>query len=195
MSITTSTKVTLQSDDSEQFTVDRKVVLPSGLIRELLEDLPELEATMVIPIPGCSGAVLEKVLEWCERYCDGAEIVDFYTADEKEFTSWWVEHPARKQETRPYQTTHRGQESVANLDVPIWDSIFLDVGMDDLIDLINAANYLEIEVLFERCCKTMAVKLTGKTTEEMRKILGVVSDLAPEEEKRIREDNEWAYSS
>lgn len=147
MSSTTSTKVTLQSNDSEQFTVDRKVILLSGLLKDLLEDLPAQEAARVIPIPECSGAVLEKVLEWCERYCDEVE-ADF-------------------------------------------DSIFLSVGLDELIDLTNAANYLEVELLLARCCKSLAERLTRKTTEEMREMLGIVSDFAPGEEERIREENDW----
>jgi S-phase kinase-associated protein 1 len=34
--------------------------------------------------------------------------------------------------------------------------------------------------------------IRGKSPEEVRKIFNIVNDFTPEEEDRIRQDNEWA---
>jgi S-phase kinase-associated protein 1 len=50
---------------------------------------------------------------------------------------------------------------------------------------------MNIPGLFSILCKTMAGWLRGHTTEEMRKLLGVTSDFTPEEETRMRSENDW----
>jgi hypothetical protein len=45
-------------------------------------------------------------------------------------------------------------------------------------------------------CKFAAKQIDGKSTEEVRKLWGIVSDYSPEEEEKLRIDNEWTdYAS
>ncbi len=161
---TTASTVTLQSNDSVQFTVDRQVINLSGLLKQMLEDLPETSAADVIPVPECSGASLEKVLGWCERHRDDAAAAP------------------------------EGDIDPRTLEIPDWDRDFLRVDAEELFLVTAAANYLEVKLLLEMCCKTIAGMLGGKSTEEMRAILGIVSDFTPEEEEQIRRENGWAYA-
>ncbi|ODM87266.1 E3 ubiquitin ligase complex SCF subunit sconC [Orchesella cincta] len=73
--------------------------------------------------------------------------------------------------------------------VSAWDQSFLDVDQKTLFDLIIAANYLDIKGISALAARKVADTITGKTAEEMRAILGLENDLAPEEEDQIKKEN------
>lgn len=65
----------------------------------------------------------------------------------------------------------------------------------DLFDLIMAANYLDLRPLLDLTCQMVADMIKGKTTEELRQTFDITNDFTPEEEERVRRQNEWAYDS
>ncbi|ODM87932.1 S-phase kinase-associated protein 1, partial [Orchesella cincta] len=73
--------------------------------------------------------------------------------------------------------------------VSAWDQSFLDVDQKTLFDLIIAANYLDIKRISALAARKVANTITGKTAEEMRAILGLENDLAPEEVDQIKKEN------
>jgi len=74
-----------------------------------------------------------------------------------------------------------------------WDAEFVKVDQNTLLDLISAANYLEIKSLLDLSCKTTADNIKDKTIEEIRKIFNIKNDYTPEEEEKVRRDNSWAF--
>ena len=76
-----------------------------------------------------------------------------------------------------------------------WYAKFIDVEkMDDLIDVVVASNFLDIDPLIELSCAKLASLIKGKSAEEIRKKFGIENDFTPEEEAQIREENKWAES-
>ena len=61
-----------------------------------------------------------------------------------------------------------------------------------LFEIILAANYLDIKGLLDLGCKTVAKMIEGKTTQQLRDQFSIENDFTPEEEERIRRENEWA---
>jgi S-phase kinase-associated protein 1 len=58
-----------------------------------------------------------------------------------------------------------------------WDEEFIDIkDRQQLLDLVLAADYLEISELKKLCAARIAVSIKGKTTQEMREHLGIVND-------------------
>ncbi|XP_021809103.1 SKP1-like protein 11 [Prunus avium] len=74
-----------------------------------------------------------------------------------------------------------------------WDTEFVKVDLHELFDLILAANYLDIKSLLYLTCQTVADMIKDKTPEEIRVIFNIENDFTPEEEKKIRKENEWAF--
>ncbi|KAE9596566.1 hypothetical protein Lal_00007637 [Lupinus albus] len=72
-----------------------------------------------------------------------------------------------------------------------WDAQFVKVDQATLLDLIMAANYLNIKKLLDRTCQAVADMIKGKSPEEIRKILNIQNDFSPEEEQEIRRENHW----
>ena len=58
--------VTLQSNDLERFVIEAEVAKKSILIKNLLDDLPEDDEE--IPIPLVNAAILKKVLLWMQQH-------------------------------------------------------------------------------------------------------------------------------
>ena len=75
-----------------------------------------------------------------------------------------------------------------------WYAEYIDIAdIDELRELIMAANYLDNKPLLElACAKFAAAYIKGKSVEEIRKGVGIVNDFTPEEEAQILEENKWA---
>ncbi|KAL5556440.1 hypothetical protein UlMin_038676 [Ulmus minor] len=74
-----------------------------------------------------------------------------------------------------------------------WDADFVKVDRATLFDLILAANYLNIKSLLDLTCQTVADMIEGKTPEEIRKTFNIKNDFTPEEEDKVRRENQWAF--
>ena len=72
-----------------------------------------------------------------------------------------------------------------------WDAKFTEVDQATLFEMILAANYLDIKPLLDLTCKTVANMIIGKTPEEIRKTFNIKNDFTPEEEEKVRKENEW----
>ena len=65
-----------------------------------------------------------------------------------------------------------------------WDVTYLESlkNVDDLVDLIVAANFLDIEGLECLGCAKIASVIKGKNVQEIRDLFGIENDFTPEEE-------------
>ncbi|XP_021713526.1 SKP1-like protein 1A [Chenopodium quinoa] len=74
-----------------------------------------------------------------------------------------------------------------------WDADFLNVDQDILFDLILAANYMEIKSLLDLTSHCVADMIKEKTPEDVRKLFNIKNDYTPEEEEKVRKENQWAF--
>lgn len=63
------------------------------------------------------------------------------------------------------------------------------------MDLILAANYLEIKSLLEAGTLEIANRIRGKTSSQIREMLQLENDFTKEEEAAILKANSWALDS
>ena len=75
------------------------------------------------------------------------------------------------------------------------DKKFLEIDQSLLIELIMAANYLNIKDLLDLTCAKVASMIKGKSPEQIREMFGIENDFSPEEEIKIREENRWCEES
>lgn len=80
----------------------------------------------------------------------------------------------------------KGPEEISS-----WERKFCSLDQDVIFELILASNYLDIKPLLDLTCKTVANMIKGKTPEEIRKTFNIKNDFTPEEEERVRKENEW----
>jgi len=167
--------VVLQSNDHPapvQFLVARDAAKMSGLIKDMLEDQ---DGDAVIPIPNVSGRTLKLVLDYVEYHYNNK-------ADQIE---------------KPLKT---------KIDDVIgeWDKAFLFTDLvknhdekqhETLIDVIMAANFLNIKDLLDLTCACVASMIKGKNPDQIRALFNIENDFTPEEEEKIKEENRWCEES
>ena len=160
-------KINLRSNDNMDFTMDVELAKISETLKTMLDDLgidtESDEASEPIPLPNVNGAILKKVVEWCEHHKD----------DHKEFAE-------EDESTQPRLD-----------DIPDWDVSFFNIDQAEIFEIILAANYLDIKGLLNIGCKSVAKMITGKTPEQIRQLFNIKNDFTPEEEEQIRKENEW----
>lgn len=68
-------------------------------------------------------------------------------------------------------------------DAKAWDAEFVKVDKSTLLDLIQAANYLNIKNLLDLTSQTVANMIKGRSPELIRKHFSIENDFTPEEEE------------
>jgi len=155
-------QIELESSDKILISVDRAVAERSILIKNMLEDVINID--QAIPIPNVNESVLRKVIEWCEHHKADPPLPPDDDSDSRKKSS----------------------------DIEEWDQKFMQVDQEMLFEIILAANYLDIKPLLDVGCKTVANMIKGKSPEEIRKTFNIQNDFTPDEEEQIRRENEWA---
>ncbi len=172
--------VTLLSNDGSEFSVALKVARQSILIKHLLEDLggdetnetvDDDEHSMPIPLPNVNAATLKQVIEFLEHHQDDPVPV---TEDSSNSSSTPI------------------VPAVPAKPMDQWDVAFFEkMPSDQLYTIILAANYLDIVLLLDHGCQTVANSIKGLKVEQIRDKLGIVNDFTAEEEEAIRKETEW----
>jgi len=166
------THVVLQSNDAKplEFSILREGAAMSGLIKDMLED-QEGDDQTVIPLPNVNGRTLKYVVQYL------------------------MHHYNNKAE--PIEKPLKGKVDDV---ISEWDKAYLYTdlvkGGDEkqhelLIEVIMAANFLNIKDLLDLTCACVASMIKGKTPEQIRSLFNIENDFTPEEEEKIREENRW----
>lgn len=156
------TKVVLVCD-GEKLSVDLDVVNKSTILKNMIEDTGK---DGDIPIPNIQLPILKKIIEFCEHY---------KSSNPKEIR-------------KPLVSSKLTENNVDE-----WDAAFIEMDkVDDIIDLVIAANFLDIESLVALGCAKIATFIKGKSVEEIRDVFGIQNDFTPQEEQQLREENKWA---
>lgn len=169
------TEIILVSKDGQKISVLRSSILMSGivnfhhiyiflgLIKSILEETEdEDDDDITIPVPNVEDKPLKKVIEYCNEH--------------------WNNHA--DEIMKPLN---------GKLDTLIseFDAAYLVMNESLLVELIMAANYLDIKDLLDLTCASTADMMKGKSPEEIREMFGIENDFTKEEEDKIKEENKW----
>lgn len=93
----------------------------------------------------------------------------------------WAEHHQNDSQETDGQDEHKE-----------WDlQFFGSIANDILFELITASHFLGVTRLFDSCTKMMATLISEKPLEEIRQMLNIENDFTPEEEEKLRKENEF----
>ncbi|OEL29211.1 SKP1-like protein 4 [Dichanthelium oligosanthes] len=158
--------VRLRGKDGGAIEVSKKaIVAASATIRGKIDEGP---AGGVVELPNVTAATLSRVVEYVNKHFGsvGAAPPD----DDASFFAPNDDDPLAR-----------------------FDDDFVSVDNDTLIDLIEAATYLDIEKLLDLTCEAVAEQMRGRALDEIRRKFGIVNDYTKEEEEEVRRENSWAF--
>nr|XP_018627090.1 SKP1-like protein 11 [Nicotiana tomentosiformis] len=87
-----------------------------------------------------------------------------------------------------HSSTSSNEEEIEN-----FDKKFVSNSINTILNILEAANFLDINNLLELCAEAVANRIKNKTPEAVRKIFNITSDFTPEEEAEIRNETPWAF--
>ena len=160
---TTTVKLAPSDQPEALIELPTRVACQSVTIKNMLDDFGG-ETETPIPLHNVAAKILTKVVAYC-------------TYHDANPTPVVAEGDAKKQDP--------------DGGILPWDKDFCNVDKETLFALILAANYLDIKPLLDVTCKTVANMIKGKTPEEIRKTFNIKNDFTPEEEEKVRKENEW----
>ena len=165
--------VTLVSADGQEFVVPEAVADMSATIKDLMHNVGD--AGEPVPLDGVRGAALGKVVAYCTHYMN-------------------EDTPPPPLEKDEYDDGD-GNDPRGLVEMTQWDKDFCAGSNEDVCELMVVADYLNMRRLLDILCKTVADKIAGKTTEEIRTEFNITNDYTPEEEEQVRRENEWCHAT
>ena len=146
----------IKSNDGIVFEVDVQSLELSKVLKDLAGDFPDPEAEL--PTNEVDGKTLEKIVEYLVHY--------------KKDKPKEIPKPIPNPDLKPI--------------LEKWDYDFITpLSLEVVVDLVNAANFLNIPDLVNLCCVRMASEMTNCTIEEARAKFGIVSDMTEEEKAEM----------
>ena len=149
-------KVKLKTSDNIIKEVDSNILMKSKLLDNLLKDANEEE---LFSLPDVDSKYLELVIKYLEHY--------------KDFEPKEVPKPF------PERTDEEFMKGILN---DQWTYDYLtNQTLEELINLVNAADYLQIEGLINIIAAKLAHEMCNCEVEEARKKFGIECDMTEEE--------------
>lgn len=143
-------QVQLQASNGDVYDVDLKTAQKAAGIKNLTEDI---EGAMLIPLPEISSPILEKVVEYMNAHAnDAAEVVPGVNPEDPKDTQFISAADRKILGINP-------DNSLSNL--------------NQVYDIIKAANYLEYRPLLKTGTLAVANSIRGKSVEGMRAALNI----------------------
>jgi len=127
------------------------------LVKTALEDDKDAKEVALVHI---SAPIVQKVINYMEYHID---------------------KPPRKIES-PLKSTNM-KELVDKFDASFVD----DIDLDTLMQMLLAANYMDVKTLLELICAKVASMMKGKTAPQIRKAFGIREEFTPDEYEEIKE--------
>lgn len=150
--------IRIKTSDEKEFEVEQKAAFLSKIIKNMFDDMEVSPSESVVPLPTIDSKIYELVIKYSTHHQDDVESV---ANDEEKIRD--------------------------SNDMTEWDREFITAfNKDTLAELVIAANYLDINGLYELCCKAIANMLKDKTSDEIREFLNIPNDFTEEEEAEAR---------
>ncbi|CAL9204827.1 unnamed protein product [Musa hybrid cultivar] len=84
-------------------------------------------------------------------------------------------------------------EAIDRDQLEAFDMAFVDMQKELLFQVLIAVNFLESRPLLNLLCKTIADSIKDMSVDEVREYFSIESDFTEEEERQVREENQWAF--
>ena len=175
MPVNKLTNLKVITEEGDVHKVPIEVLNHFGMIKSMLESVDSQQFDDVIHLKTISCKCFKLILDWIDQH----------------------------QDVEPDQATpvvHQALPTVQKMPndrrvdtIPEQDFNFISrLRKSEVFELMEACNYLQLELLIEYLCKLVAQWLEKLTVEQVWQEFNIKSDFTPEENERIKHENDWA---
>ena len=153
--------ITVLTKDKKELKLKRSAAMNSALLRKQMEEMGDKEENLILQ--EVEDKIIDKLWEYLEK-------VDEYEIKE-------IEKPL---------TTNDMKNATDD-----WSANFVDIPLEDLVNLTKGASYMGIRTLVDLCCAKLACMCMDKSEEEIFNVFNINETLTEEEKQQLREENKW----
>ena len=148
----------LKSSDNKEFTLEKICAEKSGTLSSIIKDYTDLSEP--ITLMDVDSKNTERIIEYLREYKD------------------------KNPKNIPKPLPSGDLKSILS---PFDYNFISNISLEEVIDLVNAANYMQIEDLVHLCSARIASEMLIGTVEEVREKFGIKTDMTEDELKQYEE--------
>ena len=153
--------ITVLTKDKKELKLKRSAAMNSALLRKQMEQNGDKDEALTLQ--EVEDKIIDKLWEYLEK-------IDEYEIKE-------IEKPL---------TTNDMKNATDD-----WSANFVDIPLEDLVNLTKGASYTGIRTLVDLCCAKLACMCMDKSEEEIFNVFNINETLTEEEKQQLREENKW----
>ena len=153
--------ITVLTKDKKELKLKKSAAMNSALLRKQMEQKGDKDEALTLQ--EVEDKIIDKLWEYLEK-------VDEYEIKE-------IEKPL---------TTNDMKNATDD-----WSANFVDIPLEDLVNLTKGASYMGIRTLVDLCCAKLACMCMDKSEEEIFNVFNINETLTEEEKQQLREENKW----
>ena len=153
--------ISVLTKDKKPLTIKKSAAMNSALLRKQMEQKGDKDEALTLQ--EVEDKIIDKLWEYLEK-------IDEYEIKE-------IEKPL---------TTNDMKNATDD-----WSANFVDIPLEDLVNLTKGASYMGIRTLVDLCCAKLACMCMDKSEEEIFNVFNINETLTEEEKQRLREENKW----
>ena len=153
--------ITVLTKDKKELKLKRSAAMNSALLRKQMEQKGDKDEALTLQ--EVEDKIIDKLWEYLEK-------IDEYEIKE-------IEKPL---------TTNDMKNATDD-----WSANFVDIPLEDLVNLTKGASYMGIRTLVDLCCAKLACMCMDKSEEEIFNVFNINETLTEEEKQQLREENKW----
>ena len=142
--------ITVLTKDKKELKLKRSAAMNSALLRKQMEEMGDKEENLILQ--EVEDKIIDKLWEYLEK-------VDEYEIKE-------IEKPL---------TTNDMKNATDD-----WSANFVDIPLEDLVNLTKGASYMGIRTLVDLCCAKLACMCMDKSEEEIFNVFNINETLTEE---------------
>ena len=153
--------ITVLTKDKKELKIKKSAAMKSDLLRKQIEQNKDSQEPLTLQ--EIEDKILDKLWEYLEH------------VDENEI----------KEIEKPLVTNDMKNAT------DDWSANFVDIQLEDLVNLTKGASYMGIRTLIDLCCAKLACMCLDKSEEEIFNVFNINETLTEEEKQQLREENKW----
>ena len=153
--------ITVLTKDKKELKLKKSAAMNSALLRKQMEQNGDKDEALTLQ--EVEDKIIDKLWEYLEK-------IDEYEIKE-------IEKPL---------TTNDMKNATDD-----WSANFVDIPLEDLVNLTKGASYMGIRTLVDLCCAKLACMCMDKSEEEIFNVFNINETLTEEEKQQLREENKW----